>query len=145
MTNIKNINESYDDIDFLLNNKKYNNIRKYLSNIIDLERIKRKMVLNKMAPLEWIIFNESLESSLKIYKELQINDTNITLDEMESIIKSYDDIIDLDKASKYNLTDKSNMGNFFKKGIYPEIDDYVNKSQESYKIIEKISNEIIEF
>ena len=34
---------------------------------------------------------------------------------MESIIKSYEDIIDLDKASKYNLTDKSNMGNFFKK------------------------------
>ena len=32
------------------------------------------MVLNKMAPLEWIIFNESLESSLKIYNELKINE-----------------------------------------------------------------------
>ena len=36
MTNIKNINKSYDDIEFLLKDKKYNNIRKYLSNIIDL-------------------------------------------------------------------------------------------------------------
>ena len=143
MTDIKNINKSYDDIEFLLKDKKYHDIRKYLSNIIDLERIKRKMVLNKMAPLEWIVFNESLESSLNIYKELKINDANITLDEMESIIKSYEDIIDLDKASKYNLTDKTNMGNFFKKGICPEIDDYVNKSQESYKIIENISSEII--
>ena len=51
MTNIDNIKKSYNDIDFLLKNKIFQNIRKYLSNIVDLERMKRKMILNKMPPL----------------------------------------------------------------------------------------------
>ena len=142
MTNIENIKKSYDDIDFLLKNKIFQNIRKYLSNIVDLERMKRKMVLNKMPPLEWVIFNESLDSAVKIYNELNINDSNINLKDITDIISYFNNIIDLDKASKYNLADKSNFGNFFKQGINPEIDELVSKSEECYKKIENYVNDI---
>lgn len=142
MTNIENIKKSYDDIDFLLKNKIFQNIRKYLSNIVDLERMKRKMVLNKMPPLEWVIFNESLDSAVKIYNELNINNANINLKDITDIISYFNDIIDLDKASKYNLADKSNLGNFFKQGINPEIDELVSKSEECYKKIENYVNDI---
>lgn len=142
MTNIENIKKSYDDIDFLLKNKIFQNIRKYLSNIVDLERMKRKMVLNKMPPLEWVVFNESLDSAVKIYNELNINDSNINLEDITDIISYFNDIIDLDKASKYNLADKSNLGNFFKNGINPEIDDLVSKSEECYKKIENYVDNI---
>lgn len=142
MTNIDNIKKSYNDIDFLLKNKIFQNIRKYLSNIVDLERMKRKMILNKMPPLEWIVFNESLDSAVKIYNELNINDSNINLKDITDIISYFNDIIDLDKASKYNLADKSNLGNFFKQGINPEIDELVTQSEECYKKIENYVNDI---
>jgi len=142
MTNIVNIKKSYDDIDILLKNKIFQNIRKYLSNIVDLERMKRKMVLNKMPPLEWVVFNESLDSAVKIYNELNINDSNINLEDITDIISYFNNIIDLDKASKYNLADKSNLGNFFKKGINPEIDELVSKSEECYKKIENYVDNI---
>ena len=142
MTNIENIKKSYDDIDILLTNKIFQNIRKYLSNIVDLERMKRKMVLNKMPPLEWVVFNESLDSAIKIYNELNINDANINLKDITDIISYFNNIIDLDKASKYNLADKSNLGNFFKQGINPEIDELVTKSDECYKNIENYVNNI---
>lgn len=142
MTNIENIKKSYDDIDFLLKNKIFQNIRKYLSNIVDLERMKRKMVLNKMPPLDWVVFDESLDSAVKIYNELNINDSNINLEDITDIISYFNNIIDLDKASKYNLADKNNLGNFFKKGINPEIDDLVSKSEECYKKIENYVDNI---
>jgi DNA mismatch repair protein MutS len=142
MTNIENIKKSYDDIDFLLKNKIFQNIRKYLSNIVDLERMKRKMVLNKMPPMEWVVFNESLDSAVKIYNELNINNANINLKDITDIISYFNNIIDLDKASKYNLADKSNLGNFFKKGINHEIDELVLKSEEFYKKIENYVDNI---
>lgn len=142
MTNIENIKKSYDDIDFLLKNKIFQNIRKYLSNIVDLERMKRKMVLNKMPPMEWVVFNESLDSAVKIYNELNINNANINLKDITDIISYFNNIIDLDKASKYNLADKSNLGNFFKKGINHEIDELVLKSEECYKKIENYVDNI---
>tara|TARA_B100000795_G_C22805535_1_gene444623 strand:+ start:2052 stop:4877 length:2826 start_codon:yes stop_codon:yes gene_type:complete len=143
MINIDNINKSYNDIDFLIEEKKFQTIRKYLSNIVDLERMKRKMILNKMPPLEWVVFNESICYAIKIYNDLKINDPGITLEEINNIISSFEDYIDLDNASKYNLTDKNNLGNFFKKGVYPDIDENVDKSHESLKIIENYTNQII--
>ena len=95
-----------------------------------------------MPPLEWVVFNESLDSAVKIYNELNINDSNINLEDITDIISYFNNIIDLDKASKYNLADKSNLGNFFKKGINPEIDDLVSKSEECYKKIEKYVDDI---
>jgi DNA mismatch repair protein MutS len=137
MTNIDNINKSYDDIDFLLENNKYIDVRKTLANIVDLERVKRKMILNKLAPQDWLTFNESLESALKIYNNLKNFDESISGKDIVSIIGSYVNIMDLDKASKYNLTDKNNMGNIFKTGVFTEIDKLSFDIQESYNKIEQ--------
>lgn len=142
MTNIDSINSSYDDIEYFLEKKRFIQIRKYLSNIIDLERIKRKMILNKIAPQEWIPFNESLESAIKIFDDLSNYKNNIEKDDICNIIKSFEDIIDIDKASKYNLTDKMSMGNIFKNNVFLDIDTLVNKCNESHKIIEKKCEEI---
>lgn len=145
MTNIANINKSYDDIDVLLENNKYIDIRKKLANIVDIERVKRRMILNKIAPQDWLSFNESLESALKIYGNLgNFGDSvdSITETDIVKVISSYSNIIDLDKASKYNLTDKNNMGNIFKTGVFTEIDKLVRNIQESYDVIQKYCDDI---
>jgi DNA mismatch repair protein MutS len=135
------INRAYDDVDTLLKNNKYLIARKHLSSIMDLERLKRKMKTNRMAPQDWVSFNDSLLATKEIRKLLELSDNNnITIAEgdIDSIISQFIDIIDLDEAGKYNLTnlqDKSSCINFFKKGIYLDIDALFDKYNKSYEII----------
>lgn len=152
MINIKKINQSYDDIEKLLNNNSYVRVRKYLANISDLERFKRKLLLNKVAPQDWQNFNESMEACICIYNILKDygengeitsprrSDTIISIVQM--IIGSYRDILDLENASKYNLSDKNNWGNIFKEGVYEDIDNNVKGISKAYKDIESFCEEI---
>ena len=148
MINIKKINQSYDDIEKLLNNNSYIKVRKYLANIGDLERFKRKLLLNKIAPQDWVSFNESMESCIGIYNILNDyedcvkNDKETIISIVNTIINSYKDILDLDNASKYNLVDKNNWGNIFKEGVYEDIDNNVKESKKAYRDIEILSEEI---
>jgi DNA mismatch repair protein MutS len=135
------INRAYDDVDTLLKNNKYLVVRKHLSSIMDLERLKRKMKTNRMAPQDWVSFNDSLLATKEIRKLLELSGNNsitITEEDIDSIISQFIDIIDLDEAGKYNLTnlqDKSSCINFFKKGIYLDIDALFDKYNKSYDII----------
>jgi DNA mismatch repair protein MutS len=66
------------------------------------------------------------------------NSITITEEDIDSIISQYIDIIDMDEAGKYNLTnlqDKSSCINFFKKGVYLDIDALFDKYNKSYEII----------
>jgi DNA mismatch repair protein MutS len=146
MINIDDINKTYDDVDILLKDSKYLIARKHLSAIMDLERLKRKMKTNKMAPHDWVSFNESLISTKEIKLMLDFPDEILNISEIDSIILQFINIIDLDEAGKYNLTnlqDKSSIINFFKKGIYTDIDTLLDKYNKSFEIInldcEKIS------
>jgi len=103
MIDVEGINKAYDDIDTLSKDSKYLIIRKHLSAIMDLERLKRKMKTNKMAPQDWVSFNESLLSAKEIRQMLNFSDEIINIADIDNIISQYIDIIDLDEAGKYNL------------------------------------------
>jgi DNA mismatch repair protein MutS len=63
---------------------------------------------------------------------------DISIADIDNIISQYIDIIDLEEAGKYNLTnlqDKSNCINFFKKGVFLDIDALFDKYNKSYDII----------
>lgn len=134
----KELNKSYDDIDRLMQNDIYVAVRKKLSNILDLERMKRRMTLGKIMPMEWCSFHASMIAVQEISKMLP--DFAITID--EGIISSYIDAIDLEEASKCNLTDKTNIGNFFNEGVYSDIDEVVSEYNKAYDIINKMCDEI---
>lgn len=142
--NSDKLNGMYDDIDALLVNNMYKEIRKKLNNILDLERIKRKMILNKITPMDWCSFYTSLSTASEICKMLTNMSGHIYVDDIENLITSFVSIIDLDEASKYNLTDKTNMGNFFKKGVYSDIDDisdmYKNANDKIRSLCEQVNN-----
>ena len=146
MINVNDINKSYDDIDILLKDNKYLIARKHLSSIMDLERLKRKMKTNKMAPQDWVSFNESLISTKEIKLMLNFPDEIISNTDIDNLISQYINIIDLDEAGKYNLTnllDKSNSINFFKKGIYTDIDGLIDKYNKSYETINSYCEKVI--
>ena len=142
IVNTDKLNKQYDDIEMLINDQKYKLISYKLKNIIDLERIKRRMIINKLLPLEWCSFNTSLQNAREIYNIVENFDIDISIDDINSIIHAYESVFDLDEASKYNLQDKTNIGNFFLEGIYEEIDVLVHKYNESYSQLQKIAEDI---
>jgi DNA mismatch repair protein MutS len=137
------IEQAYDDVDMLLENNTYLIVRKHLSAIMDLERLKRKMKTNKIAPHDWVSFHDALQSTKEIQKLVAFADATSDVDvdssvDVDSVISQFIDVIDLEEAGKYNLTnlqDKSSCINFFKKGIYPDIDGLYEKYNKSFEII----------
>jgi DNA mismatch repair protein MutS len=112
---------------------------------MDLERLKRKMKTNKMAPQDWVSFNDSLVSTKEILRAIDFPEEIVSVADIDGVISLYSDIIDLDEAGKYNLTnlqDKTACINFFKKGIYVDIDTLFEKYNKSYENINAICEKI---
>lgn len=131
------LSKRYDKIEFLLENNKFKEISKYLCKILDLERIKRKMLVGKLHPQDWSGFHISLENSIDVIEKFF---PSIETDNFKNMITFYNQILDIDEASKYNINDIK--GNIFQKGIYPEIDEDVKVYEECYETIMKIVTDI---
>lgn len=132
--------ERYDKIqDYLINNK-YKNINKFLNNINDLERIKRKIIFKKINPCEWGNIINSIENSLEIFKLLEMNSI---IDNINNIIKNYE-ILNIDECFKYNNI-KDIKTNIFNKGIYKDLDELNNDYEKNYQLLINISAKISSF
>jgi DNA mismatch repair protein MutS len=134
---IPELNKRYDEIEFLLHDKKFQNVSKHLCNILDLERLKRKMLIQKMQPCDWYGFHSSIEHSLSIL-EKYYNDHSIQ--DYKDMIDFYQNILNIDEASKYNTNDIK--GNIFVKGVYTDIDTLVDEFNISYNVILQINKKI---
>ena len=133
INNKKELIDRYNNIENYLS--KYKEINKFLVGIIDLERIKRKMVLKKIQPCEWGSFASSLENAIEVFK---ITEPDIIIN-VNNIIQNYS-ILNLDECSKYNANDiKTNIFNI---GIYKKLDDLNEDYKKAYNIITNISNSI---
>jgi DNA mismatch repair protein MutS len=66
MIDVSAIRKAYDDVDMLLENNRFLVVRKHLSAIMDLERLKRKMKTNKIAPQDWVSFHDALQSTKEV-------------------------------------------------------------------------------
>lgn len=142
------LKKRYDAVEFLLHDKKFAKVSKHLSHILDLERIKRKMMMAKFHPHDWYGFNIALENAVEILdKYYSSNDEynikcnlELRLEEYKDMIDYYSNILDLNEASKYNITDIK--GNIFLKGIYTEIDQYAADFDAAYHKIVSLCDKI---
>jgi DNA mismatch repair protein MutS len=136
INNVDELNRRYKKIDELLEDKKFKTINKYLNNINDLERSKRKILLKKFNPSEWSYFINSLENAIDAFKIIN-NNTVITIIEQ---ILNYLKILNLDECNKYNIADiKSNI---FNKDHLPEIDELTILRENKLKLLNKICEDI---
>jgi DNA mismatch repair protein MutS len=140
--NTTELNKRYDEIEYLLENDKFKKISKILNNILDLERIKRRMIVNKFPPMDWCSFNISLEYAIEALELLGNDKSFEIINKINTVKSSYKDIINLDLAGKYNLSDIK--GTVFYEGIYKEIDRLDIEYNENYKKISDICNKITE-
>ena len=139
INNKKDLINRYNKIEELLKNNDFKEIAKKLNNIIDLERIQRKILLKKFNPCDWGNLNASLENAIEAFN---IINEKSKIDIINEIIDDYKNILNLDECSKYNLNDIK--GNIFYKNQFLEIDKlseiFENKFNELNEIVKKISD-----
>ncbi len=159
-TNIETINSKYDNIELMLNkdikdvqdiNKSkriYENVRKYLKNICDLERYFRKIHLLRLQPNNFSSIYESLNDLYRLALYInKLNEDNPKFNKFNSIkisknllelIIYLDNNLNIEKIQNYNL-DNIN-GNIFKRGIYKDIDKLQDDYEESINYFTENAN-----
>ena len=70
-TNIDILNASYDITDHIIKNKKWQTIRTLLINMRDIEKIKRKISMNKISPKDFTILHNNILILKNCYNEIK--------------------------------------------------------------------------
>jgi len=142
INNKNELEKRYNKIEELLIDDKYKKINKKLNGIIDLERVKRKILLKKLNPYELNSIINSFENSIDAFNYLNDNDNdndNIQL-KIKEILEDLS-IINLEEASKYNINEIKT--NIFKRGYIEKADIlndiYNNNIEKLNEIVNKIS------
>jgi DNA mismatch repair protein MutS len=113
------IQERYERIASLLQARSVVQIRKALSNVVDIERLVRRMNLGTLSPIEWA----SLHSSLQYIHAVCTYDSSTTQtvqDTIQRVIDSYTKVLRIDDCAKYTMNDIK--GTLFQSGIYDDVD-----------------------
>ena len=124
----------YNKISDILIDNKFKIINKNLNNVIDLERVKRKILLKKLNPAEWGSIINSFECAIEAFKIINDDDT---IEIINEILRDLE-ILNIDECSKYNLNDiKSNIFSF---GYLENIDKLTSIYKEKLELLEIIVN-----
>ena len=102
----------------------------HLKQIYDLERIARRIKLQKLHPVELTYIAMSLESILKLLEDAKENGLDIDgrlLDESREMLTVLEETFELNVCARFRIEQIND--NIFKSGIYPTIDTIVKKQQ----------------
>ena len=143
---IKVLEYRYKSIESLSKNKLYDSVKLILREILDLERLSRKMELSKLNPFEFINIDEGNQSLKKIitlfkknklYKHFFESDFEKHLDEY---IKFYSNLFNFDIMKSISFIDCEES--FYNKGIYEDVDKIQKKIDDVKYICENIEKVI---
>ena len=134
ITDEKILNQRYDNIEYFLEN--YEEYKQILADINDIEKIFRKIVLNKILPNTLANLDLSFTNITILLKKC-INKFNIS----KEIIDNWKHFLNYYK-SKFNLKIMKNKidykTTFFNKGVYPQLDELDNSINNIEKMFSKI-------
>lgn len=132
INNREELNKRYEKIEEIIENNKFKIINKYLTNIIDLERIKRRILLKKLNPCEWGSIINSFDNAIEAFKIINDNDSIQIIEGFQKELE----ILDIDECSKFNLNDI--RSNIFSVGYLENIDILMNLYKEKLDFLDKI-------
>lgn len=95
-------------------------IEKSLSEILDIEKLHRKMSIGNLNPCDFITLDIAYKSVIKLidnFDLIKLNSKDIFIE----FVNEYYNLFDLDEMSKYTLDDIESS--FFKKNNYKELDE----------------------
>jgi len=146
LCNIDTLNDRYDKIEEMVS--KNIDLSEQLKNILDIERLHRKISLRSLSPCDFANLHVSYEVILSLYEDIvntklsTIFTENIKID-LEDFICYYESLFNFDEMSKYNLLDID--GSFYKVTVNKEIDKLQNMINNDYKLIESLRDILDKF
>jgi DNA mismatch repair protein MutS len=115
----------------------------HLKNIYDLERITRRIKLQKLHPVELTYISMSLDAIIKLLKDIkndQITHEEKMLDGVIEFQTYLNETFNLDTCAKFRL-DQIN-DNIFKEGIYPTLDRLLHKQKVEMEKLHSVAEHI---
>ena len=155
ISNIDDLNKYYNITEHLLETEFYNVIREELNNIKDIERIERKLIMNKLEPRDFYILYYNLSKIKILFQKISQTSNNLKLYEyISSFINSKIDIICdevrnfindkfnverinnivMDKLGNYNIEDLD----FINKSYDNDLNKYLRETMDSKEVFEAI-------
>jgi DNA mismatch repair protein MutS len=139
------LNNRYSLINNIINKNSYDNLKIILHDIIDIERIHRKMSLGTLHPFDFFNLNESYKLIIKLYENIKTTKlqdilTHELYSQLLDFMTYYNSIFDINNMDKYNINDIT--GSFYKKNIHSEIDNLQNKISSNKFLLEKIRDKM---
>lgn len=158
ITNIKSLNESYDITDYMLKDTKlWNDFRTVLNDIRDIEKLRRKIIMQKVTPKDFTNLHKNLEIIQSLYKKCSKDKTitkylNISLGDIKNInilclnlIKIIEETLDLKISKNIDDISQDKLGNydttnifFINRGLYQDLDSSYKKTLDSKEQLECI-------
>jgi len=141
------LSQEYDIIEYILNNyESLEIIRKKLNTIKDIEKLERKLILNKINPYEIVEIYSNTNTLIEIMKVIKnhyilnnyINENNDFIETSETLTKFIEKYIDIPLA--INILKIKEPINFFKKNIYKHLDNIHKEHIENDQKITSIQN-----
>lgn len=133
MKNAVEIENSYQNIEALLSDKQFIQIREILANIYDIERLFKRVDFNSIHPNE--LYNLYVSSTLLHQITLIYPNNHYNITHIISLIKDYfSTAFNIDELPKYNLDNISAA--IFNKGFDKEIDELYNDYNETKNFFE---------
>lgn len=159
LVNINNIKIRNDTIEMIKQKKLYDELGDMIADIYDLERLNRKLEIEKLHPYELYHFYYSYRQVIDIVNFIpddiksNLNLEMNHLDKIKELTKYLEKVYDLDSMMNMNFVNfKEAEKSFFNDGIYPEIDllqKKINTSKnfmhELVKVLEKMIEDKVYF
>ena len=146
-TNIQKLNKYYETIESCLNMTYITNCNNILKEIVDIERLQRRIALTSITPYEYYNLSNSYISILKLYKiinqTLKQYITDDSIKKLEELKESNEKIFNYNELSKY--TQNNIESNIFNEGCYPIIDNYIVELNYIYEYFKNEAKKLSQF
>ena len=150
--NVDRLQEEYNIQDYLIENyETFTSIGQYLSEIKDIEKFSRKIILKQINPSMMVTLYKTIKNIKKIYDETNhlerlnnylVNQNKLKflsiLENCDSIVNEINRVINIETAQNINTMNFEK--NFFNRGIHQSIDNEERKFIESIDKLKCIKN-----
>ena len=138
------LEDRYSYVEEFIKSGLYKKIELHLVKIYDIERLHRKLALQKIHPFELVSLMDSYKEILILIKLFKSNNAlkkilpdDVVIHNLEKFIKKYDEKFNEKELSKYRIDDIDNS--LFDKGRYKKIDKYQKIIDRNLKFMEDVA------
>lgn len=146
LVNVEEINSRYQYIEMFLENTIYKEFEYILKEIIDIERLHRRIVVHLLHPSEFTSLHSSYSAIQQILYKLRDKnismsyDINTIINRLQSYVEYYTEYFNINKMFKCNL---NSITNFFKKEVSDDVDNVCQSIETSKQQLEEEQTKIL--